>query len=265
MKRSSVIKLGVTSVIGAVLIAVLVTAFPKPRVDDECFGRECNESRAVEHDLLEGYRAKISELGASAQVNSPGNPVTGTTDPEVNASNGEQSETSPEPTTPKREHGYYTEHEFAEYRSYTTEVLEELLEGGDLKALPVLVDRYDEKGDYRSMEDASIVASIHGSPRGLASLATFNAPSKLRFDPDSNEDRLELIGSQAFLHAATLLGDSLAEQSARIKLDHFGVAFSDGEKMMVDQLGHSVIDILNDKRNEMGMEPLEANDQPYEP
>ncbi|WP_341939019.1 hypothetical protein [Marinimicrobium sp. C2-29] len=264
MKKSVAIKLGASLIVGAVLVALVPAVFLENQ-GDGCSGGSCDESRASELKLLEDYRVRLSELSVSAQKTTAPQPGSGRTGSEKSVSGSEREERSSETIALEQQHGYYSEYELEEYRSYTTEGLEKLLEGGDLRALPILVDRYHEAGDHRSMEDASIVSAIHGSSRGLTSLATFNSPSKRTFDPDSEKDRLGVLKSQAFLHAATLLGDPLSEKNAKVKLDHLGVALTDGERMMVDQLGHEVIDLLNAKRSEIGLGPLNANDQPYEP
>lgn len=155
--------------------------------------------------------------------------------------------------------GYFNYDDRAVYASYSLDQLESLLEQGDLRAYPVILDQYAADASQEYLTWVSFRAAIQGSTPAIGMLAHLES-SRAQYerlmenDPESRE---RLLHAQALFKAATELGDPFMGGSAKHQLDHQDYELTEQDLQHIDSLSQRFLETLDERRQEQGFGPLE--------
>lgn len=163
-----------------------------------------------------------------------------------------------------RELGYFNAEEREIYESYPIDTLETLLQDGDIRAYPVIIDQYASDDSREYITWASFTAAIHGSTPAIGMLAHLESSQAEyeRLMENESEARDRLLHAQALYKSATALGDPYLGASAQENAKKFDLQLSERDEQRVDDLAEQFITALNEKRREQGLSELvEASDE----
>lgn len=158
-----------------------------------------------------------------------------------------------------RELGYFTSEEREIYETYSIDVLETLLEQGDIRAYPVIIDKYANNDSREYVTWASFTAATHGSTPAIGMLAHIEASQAEYERLMENEQAMKehLIHAQALYKSTSLLGDPYYGASAEEALAQFDLELDDGDHQRIGQLSEQFIAGLNERRRAQGLSELE--------
>lgn len=155
--------------------------------------------------------------------------------------------------------GYFNYEDRAVYASYSLDQLESLLEQGDLRAYPVILDQHANDASQEYLTWVSFRAAIQGSTPAIGMLAHLES-SRAQYerlmenDPESRE---RLLHAQALFKAATELGDPFMGGSAQHQLDQHDYELTEQDVQQINTLSQRFLETLDERRQEQGFGPLE--------
>ncbi|WP_347330677.1 hypothetical protein [Marinimicrobium locisalis] len=158
--------------------------------------------------------------------------------------------------------GYHSEEELKSYSHYPVETLEALLNEGDTRAYPVLLEKYGKQGNLEKTRAAAQVAAIHGSTPAIVTLARQAATkADIERNTSANEEVFihHILFSQALFHLATELGDPFSARAGRDSLERFHIELEQSQKQAIEQLSEKIRKRLNALREDKGFAELEAS------
>jgi len=155
--------------------------------------------------------------------------------------------------------GYFDFDDRAVYASYSLDQLESLLEQGDLRAYPVILDQHANDASQEYLTWVSFRAAIQGSTPAIGMLAHLES-SRAQYerlmenDPESRE---RLLHAQALFKAATELGDPFMGGTAKHQLKQQDYELTEQDQKQIDTLSKRFLETLDQRRQEQGFGPLE--------
>lgn len=165
----------------------------------------------------------------------------------------------------RRAHGYFSNDELTVYKGYSNQVLEDLLNNGDLKAAVILGDRVlDLKNDpdYRKRYAAVMFkAAAHGSTWALSQVAVIAVPGdKLN---DSAYQRKALMSNLALYRVASIRGDiNKARLFATVDTEYYekkfgALALTETERQKIENMANLHYKRLEEYRAKLGLPPFD--------
>ncbi len=155
-----------------------------------------------------------------------------------------------------RERGAQLEN-IPEYKSYSDETLEKLADGGDIRALAILADKYGGKYDEVSQRKASAArtkAAIYGSTYALEQEAVHY--EKLAYlTNDQNKKKAYMIESMAMRKVSVLRGypvnylaDLRSPEYKSLKID-----LNENDFMAINSAAQNIYNTLLERRQSLGL------------
>lgn len=160
------------------------------------------------------------------------------------------------------EHGYYSAREWADYESYGEQVLKDLSESGDVKAMLVLASYYIQK-DYRPLEATkyNYKAAVYGATTPFPSLADDVQTDMLLREEDKTPEGREkgVIGMMAYYKVAAMRGDPRSRAYINALKTVYKIRYKEELVLTQDQLdkidikAKAIYEELAQARRELGL------------